>query len=618
LPGSADWTHEHADSANTRISHDQQVKAPLALLWFGGPTNQGVLPRHGHGPQPQVLGGRIFIEGPDMMRAVDIYTGRLLWETPLPGLGKAFDNKTHQPGANASGSNFVSTADGIYVGYGESCLCLDPSTGALRTQFPVPAIPGAPLPLTWDYVNVFEDLLVGGFNTRPPDVRKSPLAPSSSRFLAVLDRHKGRLLWTTTAWNSFRHNGICVGNGRLFAIDRPATDFRGSFLYRASPGLGQRRLVALDLRTGKGLWQQQTDVFGTWLGYSVSEDILLESGRVTRDTLADEPRGLRALRGPDGSVLWYNKDRIGPPLIHGTMLILDGKACDLRSGKPIFRVDPLTGQKVEWTWSRTYGCNTPAGSEHLLTFRSGAAGYYDLARDGGTGNWGGFRSGCTHNLVVAGGLVTAPDYTRTCTCAYQNQTSLALVPVPEGEMWTFFSRQEVKGPIRQVGLNLGAPGCRKADNGTLWLEFPFSSGPSRRIPVRVEGTGIEWFRRHETQVEGKALPWVAASGAKGLRSITLTLGNEGQKERSYTVRLYFLEPENVKVGQRVFSVALQDKTVLVHFDVSREAGGPGRSLVREFHSIKVGKDLTVALSSEKGGDNPGPILSGIEAMAEGW
>src|SRR5262249_3921609 len=34
LPGSANWTNEHADPANTRVSRDQIVKAPLGVLWF--------------------------------------------------------------------------------------------------------------------------------------------------------------------------------------------------------------------------------------------------------------------------------------------------------------------------------------------------------------------------------------------------------------------------------------------------------------------------------------------------------------------------------------------------------------------------------------------------------
>src|SRR5207248_8524 len=117
LPGSANWTHENADAANTRVSKDVLVKAPMGVLWFGGPSHDGILPRHGHGPQPQVIDGRMIIEGVDLMRAIDIYTGRLLWETKLPGVGFFYNNLAHQPGANAAGSNFVSTPDGIYVAY---------------------------------------------------------------------------------------------------------------------------------------------------------------------------------------------------------------------------------------------------------------------------------------------------------------------------------------------------------------------------------------------------------------------------------------------------------------------------------------------------------------------
>src|SRR5256714_4167499 len=137
-------------------------------------------------------------------------------------------------------------------------------------------------------------------------------------------------------------------------------------------------------------------------------------------------------------------------MTHGNIIQKDTSACDRLTGATKMRDDPLTGKPVEWTWSRNYGCNTPAASEHLLTFRSGAAGYFDLANDGGTGNLGGFKSGCTNNLIVAGGLLNAPDYTRTCICSYQNQASLALVPMPEAEMWTYFGRQDPIGMIRRV------------------------------------------------------------------------------------------------------------------------------------------------------------------------
>ncbi|MCX5685121.1 MAG: PQQ-binding-like beta-propeller repeat protein, partial [Planctomycetota bacterium] len=138
LPDSADWTHQYADVANTVVSQDARVKAPLGLLWFGGPPNDPILPRHGHGPTPQVIEGRLLIEGRHVLRAVDIYTGRLLWQQELKNLGEYYDNTIHQPGANEIGSNYASASDGIYVAYGAECLRLDPATGRILARWPLP------------------------------------------------------------------------------------------------------------------------------------------------------------------------------------------------------------------------------------------------------------------------------------------------------------------------------------------------------------------------------------------------------------------------------------------------------------------------------------------------
>ena len=190
---SADWTHEHADAANTRVSKDRVVKAPLGLLWFGGTSNDGILPRHGHGPQPQVIDGRLFIEGVDMMRALDIYTGRLLWETKLPGVGRAYDNMLHQPGANAGGSNYVSTPDGIYVAYGKSVVRLDPATGRAHGRVP-PAGAAArrrSRPTCRLRRPSTDNYLVAGTNSLKPEARAKAGAVSSSENLVVMDRQTG-------------------------------------------------------------------------------------------------------------------------------------------------------------------------------------------------------------------------------------------------------------------------------------------------------------------------------------------------------------------------------------------------------------------------------------------
>jgi outer membrane protein assembly factor BamB len=656
LPGSADWTHEHADAANTRVSRDQLVKAPLGLLWFGGPSHDGILPRHGHGPQPQVVDGRLIIEGVDLLRAIDIYTGRLLWETRLPGLGQFYNNVFHQPGANGGGSNYVSTPDGIYVAYGDRCLCLDPATGKRTAELRLPVLPGMTQPPRWGYLNVSGDYLVGGadplFDPKllpatkkkgknpngddheesevkkgedkkpvPKDDALSRLLKkfvstndnlSSSKHLVVLDRRNGKVLWTATARDGFRHNAVCVGGGRLYAIDRLSGPQLGRLKRRGEEPKHGPRLVAFALQTGKELWTNDEDAFGTWLSYSEKHDVLVESGRVARDTISDEPKGMRAYRAGSGDELWYRRRYLGPAMIHGDTILKDTSACDLVTGKPKMRADPFTGELVPWVWSRGYGCNTPAASEHLLTFRSGAAGYLDYCHDSGTGNLGGFRSSCTNNLIVAGGVLTAPDYTRTCSCRYQNQTSLALIHMPEAEEWTYFGPGVGKGPVRRVGISLGAPGDRRADNGTLWVEYPSVAGKSPSIPIEMKAPRAEWFRRHSSQVAGP-LNWVAASGVKGLESLTLTLDKKPARERAFTVRLVFMEPDGLGPGQRLFRVLLQGREVVRDLDIAREAGGPLHSLVKEFRGVRVSESLHIRLVALGAA---GTVLSGVEVFEE--
>jgi hypothetical protein len=237
---------------------------------------------------------------------------------------------------------------------------------------------------------------------------------------------------------------------------------------------------------------------------------------------------------------------------------------------------------------------------------------------GGTGNLGGFRSSCTMNLIAASGVLTVPDFTRTCTCSYQNQTSIGLVHMPEADLWTFTTARKVEGPVRRLGVLLGAPGSRKAENGTLWLEYPPVGGPSPRLPIRTDPKQLDTFRMHSTDVRGEGARWLGASGARGLRQVIIPLGSSGAAERLYTVRLHFLEPDRLPAGQRLFDVALQGVTALPRLDVSKEAGGPGRSLVREIKGVRVHRDLTITLTPAGDAAVPQGVLCAVEVLAEGW
>jgi hypothetical protein len=125
---------------------------------------------------------------------------------------------------------------------------------------------------------------------------------------------------------------------------------------------------------------------------------------------------------------------------------------------------------------------------------------------------------------------------------------------------------------------------------------------------------VRVFRHHSSRYDGDEPRWVAASGAIGLRGVTLHLG--GDQERTFLVRLVFAEPEEIAAQQRVFSVQLQGKEVLSNFDIRASADAPRRTVVREFHGVKATEQLHVNLIPSADAPVQDPLLCGIEVIAE--
>ena len=286
------------------------------------------------------------------------------------------------------------------------------------------------------------------------------------------------------------------------------------------------RLLATDIRDGSVLWESHNKVFGSWLGYSKENNLLLQATRPSRDMLAGE-NGTRMIiyEALSGKEIWdkalnYNN----PPILHNNQIITDHFALDIFTGEQIQRKNPISMEQSPWTYTRSYGCNYNIACENLLSFRTSAAGFFDLKNDGGVGHFGGFKSGCTSNLVAADGVLNAPDYTRTCQCGFQNQTSLALVYSPDMEYWTTSDYIWSGRPVMKIGLNLNAPGDRMAADGILWLDYPSVGGPSPDIPVNISAEDPTYIRRHSTFMPaGQHRSWVSASAIIGLQSINITL-----------------------------------------------------------------------------------------------
>lgn len=640
LKGSADWTHNYGNISNTIKSDDDLAKAPLGILWFGGNSNLDVLPRHGHGPSEQIIDGRLIIEGINSISARDVYTGRVLWKREFDNLksdnwlvyfDETYDeenpldpkyNQVHLSGANSRGTNFVVTKEFVYVIEGPKCQLLDINTGQTSKTFTA----GNDTTSNFGYIGVYDNyLILGNEYSDFPEIKIEGEKPSdgthenydvtASRNLMVLDRFSGNKLWEIPSKFGFIHNSVIAGDGRLFCLDKFPVNLESKLRRRGENVPEGSRLLFIDLKTGEIVHQETENIFGSWLGYSSPHKFLLQATSPSGDMLLGEDgKRMIVYNTTTNEKVWDKSFAYrNPPIIHDDIIYTNGESFSLLTGDPAMEKDFITGEDLKWSFKREYGCGYVVASEHLLTFRSTSAGFVNLDTGEGTSNLGGFKAGCSANLIVANGVLNAPDYTRTCQCSYQNQTSLAFIYMPWMNYWTTTNYKWSGKPVRRLGLNLNAPGDRVSDKNTLWLDFPSVGGISPEIPVKIDTVNYFTIRKNAISVKSENTPWISASAVGGLRSMEITLTNDNVTENgSYRINLYFSELEDKNQGERVFDVTIQDRKVLENFDIMREAGQQDKEIIKSFSGIKAGKTLTLKFNPVKGNT----ILSGVEIIQE--
>ncbi len=298
-------------------------------------------------------------------------------------------------------------------------------------------------------------------------------------------------------------------------------------------------MICLDARTGEQIWRRADpetqpeprlvsrpyrtetirsdwgEIFGTWLGYSAEHDILLQCGRPAvchRSWLRGEPDDrMIAYRASDGELLWERQFDSGlryatriASIIHHDSIIIQGRAICLLTGEDKTVSHPLTGEEVVWRFWGSSNCGQMIASENLLTFRRSVSGYYDMANHSGTTLVTGVRAGCTASMVPADGILSMPDYTRTCDCSYQLQTSIAMVPgeltvrvelVPEEsrkqvrryDVRLFFLEPEATAPGQRV-FSVTLQGEPALENFDIFRE---AGGNMREIAREFKGVEVE-------------------------------------------------------------------------------------------------------------------------------
>ena len=671
LSGAGSWTHQFGNPANTSCSDDRLIRGPLGVLWFGTCGPEGMHGEKNRSPAPLFIDGRLYVQGSSLLRCLDAYNGRVVWETRID----RFKWARCYNGSEVVGSNYCVTADSVYISAYDRCRRLDGRSGRELASFDVPKPAGVENPC-WMQVFTKGDLLFGTLESglveigwpRPGTKQidrcmwvSGLTETQEATHLFAMNRESGELKWTYEARDLIIPNSIAIADGRVYLIDRPI--IQPSRRSEPREPAAEGRLVALDAATGDMLWAYDKNVFGSMLAASEEHDVVLMGNDVKeRGTLfCDYPQGLAVFRGADGSKLWEKEVLYKMrPMIIGRTIFAEGfnldhsdrnnasnrhypSAWDLLTGEVKTRRNPVTGDAEPWIYGRSTKCSYATACADMVLFRNAMMTYFDLTRDEGQSNMGAFRPSCFINVLPVGGIVLAPNTFAGCQCNTLMRTSLALQPIEQKDRWAVFSGKEPEeGVVRHLRLNLGALGDRRDGQGHLWLAIPrppgyFSAHRSDTKTLRLdqvvtvnglkpryhfqydmaaaleEEKGISTYRLNadSAEIQGTDLPWVAGSGCRGPTVLDINVGAMPSGTK-YRVRLHFSELQEERAGDRVFDVKLGSQTVLSGFDVVRAAGQTHTAVVKKFTIGAENGAIHVELIPETGE----PILSGIEILAQ--
>jgi len=495
LEGAGSWTQQYGNPQNTACSSDELVKGPLGVLWFGEPGPLAMVERHAKAQSPLSMNGRLFIQGEEVIMAVDAYNGTSLWERRIPGAVRAR--------ADIDGGNLAMDEDGLYVAAYDQCLRLDPVTGATVRQYGLPGKSGRSY--RWGCVSIERDTLLGvraeplkqpyaaqltARHANPSDATRWAYKRSNAKWLPManypawenynaekgsvtdrmmagdmvfaLDSETGKTRWSHLG-RRIANQTMSLGDGKVFFADsgiseelkKRALDERRTFIqdgtYQETEQMrgakeyepsDVRLVTALDTQTGKKLWERPIDFTGCCgdaMGSAYQDDVLLFFGCVgNHDAYRFRERQLEyrrivALSASTGKLLWSRPLNYRTrPVIMSDRVIIEPRACDLHTGAIQMRTDPITGKQTPWEFLRPgHTCAITSASASTLFYRSSSTAVYDLDRDAGVAMFGGIRPGCWINMIPASGVVLVPEATAGCTCSFPLRCSFALVNKPD-------------------------------------------------------------------------------------------------------------------------------------------------------------------------------------------
>jgi hypothetical protein len=269
-------------------------------------------------------------------------------------------------------------------------------------------------------------------------------------------------------------------------------------------------------------------------------------------------------------------------------------------------------------------CGMLTACDHMLLFRSGYTGFFDMTTDTGTRHFSGHRLGCWINAIPTNGLVVIPEASTGCVCMFSIASTIVMEPREPRRPWALYSGVGATTPVKQMALNFGAPGDRRDASGKLWLAYPRPTpnpGKETSLDLKLQfdtkflpGGGFFTNDGDAAESSSSALAWIVSSGARGATRWSIPLLGRSDPPASYTVRLIFSRLDGDEPDQRVFDVRVQGRSVCEGLDVVAEAGTEAKLVLRETKDVLVSEDLVIEVIQKSKDPTQAQlsILSGLE------
>jgi hypothetical protein len=174
-----------------------------------------------------------------------------------------------------------------------------------------------------------------------------------------------------------------------------------------------------------------------------------------------------------------------------------------------------------------------------------------------------------------------------------------------------------------MAINLGAPGDRKDENGTVWFSYPRNKAyQETSLDVKLDldpkfGAGGGFRSINEFNADAKVernsfrSPWLYTSWAEVLNRLTLPLLGKDDPPATYTVRLYVADVREGAPEPCVFDVQIAGKMVLRDVS-SKPLGSSAGAGVYEMKGVRVEGELVLEFVAKRGA----VMVNAVEAIRD--